>query len=82
VITTKHVPQVRTQLGKLPSFTPIEITMSLQEQWWVVLLKNNPRQHSLMKKTPEKHEVHGDKLKVKTILLGIVNWSRLFYGVS
>lgn len=56
--------------------------MSLQEQWWVVLLKNNPRQHSLMKKTPEKHEVHGDKLKVKAILRCVVNWLKLFYGVS
>ena len=75
MITTKHVPQVRTQLGKLPSFTPIEITMSLQEQWWVVLLKNNPRQHSLMKKTPEKHEVHGFVFENETNFL--MNFQRV-----
>jgi len=32
--------------------------MSLLEQWWFALLKNNPLQHSLMKKKPEKNEAH------------------------
>jgi hypothetical protein len=78
VITSKHVPQVRTQLGKLPSFTPIEITMSLEKQWWVVLLKNNPRQHSLMKKTPEKHEVHGFVFENETNPLKHINKNSIF----